>query len=229
MLVLAFMRHNMRSKIEELLDLKQTQLEQEDDEQDLDLTKDELFEQAKVIGEAMSTTEKLDLALSAVTGIHEHDAEFDDIANKALETYGSLVNLGLSVTENNAGDIFGVAAQMLKTALEARDSKVSRKLKMIDLMLKKKKLEDDAEKNASRNRTTEVVDENGETTAAVMMDRNEILKLIREKASQPSAQQVVETVDFIEGEDAASQEAEIDSQLKDVDEDDKYTNQETNL
>ena len=45
------------------------------------------------------------------------------------------------MADSHSGRVMEVAATMLKTALEARDAKVNRKLKTIDLQLKKLKLD----------------------------------------------------------------------------------------
>ena len=79
----------------------------------------------------------------------------------------------MSCTEQNIGKVFEVAGQMLKTALEARDAKVTRKLKTIELMLKKERV--DKIPNAAEQ-------EFDGANQAHLIDRNDILDLIKQKA-----------------------------------------------
>jgi len=130
-------------------------------------TKEELMVEANQIFSALSTVEKIDHALPVVNGLDMHDSEMDDIANKAVKTFQDLVNLGGNVPDMHAGKIYEVAGQLLKTALDAKNSKAERKLKMIDLQIKKAKLEIDSGNN-----------DNPSTRGGGEFDRNELLKYI---------------------------------------------------
>ncbi len=90
---------------------------------------------------ALTTAEKIDAALPMVTGLEEHDQSMDDIAEKAQRTFNDLISLGSNVPDVHAGKIYEVAGQMLKTALDAKNSKAERKLKMIELQLKRVRAE----------------------------------------------------------------------------------------
>ena len=100
-------------------------------------SKEELMIEASKISSALTTAEKVDYALPTVVGLEEHDHEMDDIAKKAVDTFNDLIALGGNVPDMHAGKIYEVAGQMLKTALDAKNSKTERKLKMIELQLKK--------------------------------------------------------------------------------------------
>lgn len=117
---------------------------------------------------AITISEKINNALIEVRGMDIHDVEMDDIAVKALDSYEQLMGLGMNMTDMAAGPVFANAANMLKIALEARDAKVSRKLKQIDLMIKKARID-------QRESQKEV---DVEDVQAVTFDRNELLKLI---------------------------------------------------
>jgi hypothetical protein len=71
--------------------------------------------------------------------------------------------------------VFNNAANMLKIALEAKDSKVTRKLKQVDLMLKKANLDQRAAAKGE--------DSGGIPTQANVFDRNELLKILGEGKS----------------------------------------------
>ena len=115
---------------------------------------------------ALSNAEKIDHALQNLKGLEEHDNEMDDIAQQAVDSYQQLMNLGMNVGDREAGSIFDSAAKMLKTALEAKDSKIDSKLKQIDLMIKKGRLDNNAKESS------------GTASGGQAVDRNELLKII---------------------------------------------------
>jgi len=77
----------------------------------------------------------------------------------------------MNVEARHAGDIFAAAQRMLKNAIEAKTSKTDKKLKMIELQLKKLKLDQD-------NKTS---DDTIEGEGYVIADRNDILKSFIDK------------------------------------------------
>lgn len=128
----------------------------------------EIIEHTMEITNSITAIEKIDLALTTVSGINQHDDDMDDIANKAIKSYNELCTLGMNVPEAHMSKIYEVAANMLNTALTAKDAKVQRKLKTIELQLRKAKLDHDISKKdptTSQNTNTE-------------FDRNELLELI---------------------------------------------------
>lgn len=132
-------------------------------------TKEELLSDAREIYTSLTTAEKVDYALPTVTGLETHDSEMDDIADKAVKTFEDLISLGGNVPDMHAGKIYEVAGQMLKTALDAKNSKAERKLKMIELQLKKVRAEQ-----------IDIDQGNGERRGASggEFDRNELLKYL---------------------------------------------------
>lgn len=120
------------------------------------------------IEDALTISEKINGALAEVRGMEAHDSEMDEIAQQAVDSYEQLMMLGMNMTDMAAGQVFNNAANMLKIALEAKDSKVNRKLKQIDLMLKKARLDQQEKKNEP-----DVLE-----AQATMFDRNELLKMI---------------------------------------------------
>jgi fructose-1,6-bisphosphatase/inositol monophosphatase family enzyme len=161
----------MTKKLEEEFDLPSmfdTDSQQEthcDSEDTTDIT---------TIEQALSISEKINGALAEVRGMESHDTEMDEIAQQAVDSYEQLMMLGMNMTDMAAGQVFNNAANMLKIALEAKDSKVNRKLKQIDLMLKKARLDQQEKKN----------DPDVQEVQATMFDRNELLKMISGKAEE---------------------------------------------
>ena len=71
------------------------------------------------------------------------DKELNEVADKAMTAYEDLMDLGMNVESRYSGRVFEVAGGMLKTSLDAKVAKVDKKLKMIQLQLKKEKLDKD--------------------------------------------------------------------------------------
>lgn len=139
-------------------------------------TKEELMVEAKQIYSSLTTAEKVDHALPTVVGLDTHDNEMDDIADKAVKTFEDLIALGGNVPDMHAGKIYEVAGQMLKTALEAKNAKAEKKLRMIELQLKKVRAEQiDIEQGNGKSSNVE-----GE------FDRNELIKYIVSSKSENS-------------------------------------------
>jgi hypothetical protein len=140
-------------------------------------TKDQLMVEANEIFNSLTTAEKVDHALPTVIGLDSHDTEMDDISAKAIKTFEDLISLGGNVPDMHAGKIYEVAGQMLKTALEAKNAKAEKKLRMIELQLKKVRAEqiDIDQGNGDRKSTS-----GGE------FDRNELLKYIVSNKTEKS-------------------------------------------
>ena len=87
----------------------------------------------------MAEFDKIAAALPQVKGLGEKaDTELEDIADRALQSYEDLMDLGMNVESRYSGRVFEVAGSMLKTSLDAKVAKMDKKLKMIELQLKKK-------------------------------------------------------------------------------------------
>lgn len=131
----------------------------------------EVMDEAKEIYSALTTAEKVDFSLPTVVGLEVHDSEMDEISSKALNTFNDLISLGNNVPDVHAGKIYEVANQMLTTALNARNSKADKKLKLIELQLKKLRAEQ-IDREAGNGPKT------GDT--GVEFDRNDLLKYMIE-------------------------------------------------
>lgn len=87
--------------------------------------------------------DKISTALPAVTGLETSDAEFDSLAQRATDAYDDLMDLGMNVEARYSARIFEVASTMLKNAVDAKSAKIDKKLKIIELQLRKQKLDSD--------------------------------------------------------------------------------------
>jgi hypothetical protein len=91
--------------------------------------------------DTMAALDKIELALPAVRGLEASDSEMDALATKATESFDDLMNLGMQVDSRYASEIFAVAGAMLGHAITAKTAKINKKLKIIDLQLKKARLD----------------------------------------------------------------------------------------
>ena len=160
----------MTKKLEELLDLpevKETMEQVEKPEPSKEVRKETVN-----LERSIAEFDKISAALPMVKGLGElADKELDDLAEKAKQSYEDLMDLGMNVESRYAGRVFETASNMLKNAIEAKSQKLDKKLKMVELQLKKQSLDQKAGENV------DTVDAEG----YVVMDRNAILERILNK------------------------------------------------
>jgi hypothetical protein len=154
----------MTKKLSELFELPTD--EQTLEPQELQAAQNEIITQ-----ESLSTLEKIENALPQVRGLEASDVEMDELANMAKESYENLMDLGMQVDSRFASEIFNSASSMLGHAITAKTAKINKKLKMLDLQLKKAAMD---QKIAGK--TEEV--ENTPLGEGSLVDRNELLKQI---------------------------------------------------
>ena len=130
----------MTRKLEELFDLPPTS-------EEVDQAIPALAETRLSLAELDSTIDKIDAALPAVRDLDASDREMDDLADMAKSSYNDLMDLGMQVDSRFASEIFGVASNMLGHAITAKTAKLNKKLKMIDLQLKKARMDQDRNKD----------------------------------------------------------------------------------
>ena len=93
----------------------------------------------------ISEFDKISAALPVVKGLGDiGDKELDDLAQRATDAYDDLMDLGMNVEARYSGRIFEVAGTMLKNAIDAKSAKLDKKLKMIELQLKKQQIDQKA-------------------------------------------------------------------------------------
>jgi hypothetical protein len=160
----------MTKKLEELLDLPSSKefiehaKEQESDQKEYQIAQAETFRD-------IAEFDKIASALPAVKGLGEMaDKELNEIADKAMQAYDDLMDLGMNVESRYSGRVFEVAGGMLKTSLDAKVAKLDKKLKMIELQLKKEKQDKDGSTGDG-----DIVNGSG----YVVMDRNSLLERLK--------------------------------------------------
>jgi len=129
----------MTKKLEDLLNLPDSKEIIEEDKKEKQ--EDAIVEQEDTM-RSIQEFDKITAALPAVKGLGEMaDKELNEVADKAMTAYEDLMDLGMNVESRYSGRVFEVAGGMLKTSLDAKVAKVDKKLKMIELQLKKEKLD----------------------------------------------------------------------------------------
>jgi len=104
---------------------------------------EQVFDQSQLVTlrETDTLLEKIDNALPQVNDLDTSDTELDDLSDLAKDKFNDLMDLGMNVDSRFAAEIFSVAGAMLGHALTAKQAKLNKKLKMIDLQLKKANLD----------------------------------------------------------------------------------------
>ena len=162
----------MTKKLQDLLDLPDSkEIIDEATEQQKQQKKYDVAEQKETMRD-IAEFDKIASALPSVKGLGEKaDAELNEIADKAMQSYEDLMDLGMNVESRYSGRVFEVAGSMLKTTLDAKVAKMDKKLKMIELQLKKEKLDND-----------KPIEESGIVNGqgAIVTDRNSLLAKLKD-------------------------------------------------
>jgi hypothetical protein len=163
----------MTKKLEELFDLPL-----KEDSSDNALPGNDIETNLAIFPETLEKLDKIEAALPAVRGLEASDTEMDDLAAKATESFENLMDLGMNVDSRYASEIFSVASTLLGHAITAKTAKLNKKLKMIDLQLKKAKFDRDGA-NGEESAIT--------TGTGHILDRNELLERLvkREQPKKP--------------------------------------------
>lgn len=120
---------------------------------------------------ALTNLEKIEQALSQVRGLEAADSELDELSSKAKASYQDLMDLGMQVESRFSSEIFNSASSMLGHAIQAKTAKINKKLKQIDLMLKKAQL--DQKVSAKTEEVGNIPLGEGQS-----LDRNELLRIL---------------------------------------------------
>ena len=123
---------------------------------------------AKNLEKTYAEFDKIAASLPQVKGLGDlSDLELDKLAVEAEESYKTLMDLGMNVDSRYSGRIFEVASTMLRNAIDAKGSKIDKKLKMVELQLKKLKIDKTGKDDLGPIE---------ESDGFVISDRNELMK-----------------------------------------------------
>jgi hypothetical protein len=119
--------------------------------------------------EKLEEFDKISAALPRVQGLGDMaDTELDALAIKAEQAYDDLMDLGMNVEARYGARMFEVAAQMMNAAITAKSTKIDKKLKMIDLQIKKLAID-------KKNGKNDPIEAEG----YIISDRNSILAKLK--------------------------------------------------
>lgn len=156
----------MTKKLEELFDLPSTGDTPSDP---VETPSEPALDSIPEYKTALQNLDKIELALPAVRGLESSDAEMDELATSAKASFDDLMDLGMQVDSRFASEIFSVASNMLGHAITAKNAKINKKLKIIELQLKKARLD---QTDSSPNMPT---------AEGMVLDRNEMLAHLLKK------------------------------------------------
>ena len=165
-----------RTKLEETFDLPPMDRVRSDAEE---IIEEQTGMSLSKIQETLSNADKIDRALPQVSGLDNADAEYDEYARKAIEAFDDLMDLGKSVEDRLAAEIFNAASGMMNNALNAKTNKAQKKLEMVKLQLQKAKLEHEQDKLAyhkERYLSRTPVDGPVETEGQIIATRDDIIR-----------------------------------------------------
>jgi hypothetical protein len=143
-----------------------------DSEETVEETEEHIADNKQMLVALDTAIDKIDAALPTVRDLEASDAEMDDLADLAKNTFTDLIDLAMNVEARFSGPILQSASTLLGHAVTAKMAKMDKKLKMVDLQLKKAKLDQAA---ANQSPADKAVDGKG-----VVLDRNALLQSILE-------------------------------------------------
>lgn len=163
----------MTKRLEELFNLPEPDAEEPPELAD---PKELFTEQQTQLESASALIDRIDQALPQVRDLDSADEELDELSDMAKEKFEDLMNLGMNVEARFSGQILQTAGVLLGHAITAKQAKIDKKLKIIDLQLKKLRLDQTAAKSAPEMAPIE--------GQAVVVDRNQLLKQILESSKR---------------------------------------------
>jgi hypothetical protein len=119
---------------------------------------------------ALERARELEKEVSKIDGFDQHDTEMDDLAGMAIQAHKDLQDLGMNVEIKHAGEIFASSSQMLKIAVDAKNLKVEKKLRLLRLQLDKMRID-----KMVKDQEADAID-----GTATKLDRTELVKMLKE-------------------------------------------------
>lgn len=135
----------------------------------LEEDKEEMSEEE--IKTALAEAKHMKKQLNQIPDILEKETEIDDISNDAAKYFEDIMDKAFNTEDRFASELFNAANAMLKTALDGKNAIVNAKLKLLDLELKKQKMQNDFA-NSGGGPQERTIDGKSVTVA----DRNSLLR-----------------------------------------------------
>lgn len=165
----------MTKKLEELFNLPDPMPQDASPEETMANieTKQEIF------AEIDTAIDKIDAALPTVRDLSASDAELDELATLAKDKFNDLMDLGMNMEARFSGTVFQTAGTLLGHAITAKQAKLDKKLRMVDLQLKKMRLDHQIKKDSGNSDDDNTIEGKG-----TLIDRNALLAEILNKPKQ---------------------------------------------
>ena len=160
----------MTQKLEELFNLPSA------DETTVETAETTIEENREMIEAVDLAIDKIDAALPYVNDLDTSDQELDELSKLAQDKFQDLIDLGMNVEARFSGHILATAGTLLGHAITAKQAKLDKKLKMVDLQLKKARLDMQIKQAEEKDEGGKLLD--AEDGKGVVLDRNELLKQI---------------------------------------------------
>jgi len=164
----------MTKKLEDLLNIEPTKQSKQTKTEEKLIAPKPVKDSSPVIvnlQDRLEEFDKISSALPKVKGLGDiSDQELDTLASKAEQAFDDLMDLGMNVEAKYGSRMFEVAGNMLKTAVDAKSAKIDKKLKMVELQLKKLAID-------KKDRGIE--DDPVEGKGYIIADRNSILEKLK--------------------------------------------------
>ena len=164
----------MTKKLEELFNLP----EPSSDDASPEETMANIESKRETFQEIDSAIDKIDAALPTVRDLSASDSELDELADLAKDKFNDLMDLGMNMEARFSGTVFQTAGTLLGHAITAKQAKLDKKLRMVDLQLKKMRLDHQIKKDNG------VVDDDAIEGKGTLIDRNALLAEILNKPKQ---------------------------------------------
>ena len=126
---------------------------------------------------SIDTLTKIENALPQVRGLEASDSEMDELAELAVNSYKDLLDMGMQVEARFSAEIFNTAATFLGHGITAKTAKINKKLKMLEIQLKKATL--DAKLATKNEEVNNIPLGEGQS-----LDRNALLKMFNPKNNE---------------------------------------------
>ena len=101
----------------------------------------------------------------------------DELAQLAKDKFQDLMDLGMNMESRFSGQVFQTAGVLLGHAITAKQAKLDKKLRMVDLQLKKMRLDHQIKQDGG-------LDTNALEGHGTVLDRNALLAQILKKPDQ---------------------------------------------
>ncbi len=164
----------MTKRLEELFNLPEVQSNDGNDAPD---AMSDIQKKTEIFSDMDDTIDKIDRALPTVRDLTASDDEMDELANLAKDKFNDLMDLGMNMEARFSGTVFQTAGTLLGHAITAKQAKMDKKLRMVDLQLKKMRLDHQIKKDGGGD--DDPIEGHG-----VALDRNALLAEILNKPKQ---------------------------------------------